>query len=157
MATINALKLYLCIYVIVHKVSLFWTTVIKFKEWLLNVTYLFRSPKEKHANLLSNPSKLKNLPFPDAQALRVTNPLSVGYAWIKDAVSLTSLKWLPFSLIAQTKGHLNGRCCGLHLVYVRETAEIQEIYFLRSRSYKTKHMGKKLRSIMSLHQNLKWF
>lgn len=131
-------------YKMTYIVSLFLTTVIKFKQWLLNVMCLFRSPKEKRANLPSSSPKLKNSSFLDAQALGVINPLSVEFAWIRDVVSLISLKWLPFNLIAQMKGHLNGRCCGLRLVYVREAAEIQEIYFLSLRSYKTKCLREKL-------------
>lgn len=119
--------------------------------------YIFRSPKEKRANLLSNSSKLKNSFSLDVQAPRVINPLSVEYAWIRDAVFLISLRWLPFNLIAQMKGHLNGRCCGSHLVYVRETAEIREMSFLSSRFSKGQDMGENSRLvnhvITSKHEN----
>lgn len=54
--------------------------------------YFFRSPKEKRANLLSNSPNLKNLSFLDVQALIIINPLSVEFAWIRDAVFLISLK-----------------------------------------------------------------
>jgi hypothetical protein len=54
--------------------------------------YLFRSPKEKHANLLFSFPKPKNLSFRDAQVLRVTNPLFVEYAWIRGAAFPISLK-----------------------------------------------------------------
>lgn len=121
------------------------TIIIKFKD--ITVMYLFRSPKEKRANLLSNSWKLKNWSFLDVQARKVTNPLSVEYVWIRDAVFPISLKWLPFNSTAPVKGPLNGRCCGSRLAYVKETAEIPEMYFLSSRFYEVKHMGENSRLV----------
>lgn len=45
------------------------------------------------------------------------------------------------------KGHLSGRCCGLHLVCVRETVENLGMYFLSSGFYRS-IKGRKFRAIM---------
>lgn len=126
-------------------------TAVKFKEWPLNSTHLFRFPEEKHVNPLSNFPKLKSSFFLDAQVLRVTDRLFVEYAWTRDAASPTSLKRSLFSLTAPVKGPFSGGCSGSHLVCVRETAENQEICFLSSGFYRTKYREESLRLSHSRH------